>query len=156
MELIMISFKPALRLDVSLARPLDVQETPNGYRRVIPITGGHFSGERVKGQILPGGADWNLVRHDGIVHLWARYTLQTDDGVLISILNEGFQRGPADTMAKILSGKPIDASQWYSRTTPRFEVAGEKYQWLNQTVFIGDLLPPTRPDRVSIEVFEVL
>lgn len=152
----MIELRKAFRLDVCLAPPLEVKETPLGYRRVIPITGGTFKGERLEGTILPGGADWNVVRPDGIVHLWARYTLQTNDGVLISILNEGFQRGPADTMAKILAGEAIDPSDWYSRTTPRFEVADEKYRWLNETVFIGDLLPPTRADAVSIEVYEVL
>jgi hypothetical protein len=152
----MIGLKKAFCLDVNLAPALDVQETPQGYRRVIPITGGHFSGERINGTILPGGADWNLVRHDGIVHLWARYTLQTDDGVLVSILNEGFQRGPKDTMARILAGEKVDASGWYSRTTPRFEVAGEKYRWLNESVFVGNLLPPERADSVSIEIYEVL
>jgi hypothetical protein len=152
----MISLKPAFRLDVELDPALDIQETPQGYRRVIPITGGKFHGDRISGTILPGGADWNLVRHDGIVHLWARYTLKTNDGVLISIINEGFQRGPADTMAKILAGEQIDVSEWYSRTRPCFEVAGENYRWLNETVFVGDLLPPTRSDRVSIEIYEVL
>lgn len=152
----MISLKPAFRLDVDLAPALEVQETPQGYRRVIPITGGTFHGDSIEGTILPGGADWNLVRHDGVVHLWARYTLKTSDGILISIINEGFQRGPADTMARILAGQPIDTDQWYSRTTPRFEVAGDKYRWLNEAIFVGDLLPPTRPDKVSIEVFEVL
>jgi hypothetical protein len=151
----MLELKLAFRLDVELDPPIEIQETPMGYRRVIPITGGRFTG-RIQGEILPGGADWNIVRHDGIVHLWARYTLKTDDGVYISILNEGFQRGPADTMERILAGKPIETSQWYSRTTPRFEVSGEKYRWLNETIFVGNLLPPTRPDGVSIEVYEVL
>lgn len=86
----MINLEQAFRLDVDLAPPLDVQEAPQGYRRVIPITGGTFSGDRIDGVILPGGADWNLVRHDGIVHLWARYTLKTNDGVLISILTKDF------------------------------------------------------------------
>lgn len=90
------------------------------------------------------------------MHLWARYTLHTDDGTLVSILNEGDQRGPADTMECVRSGKPIDTADWYARTTPRFEVAPGQYQWLNETIFVGDLLPPTRPDQVSIDIYEVL
>lgn len=96
------------------------------------------------------------MRTDTVVHLWARYTLRTDDGVLISIINEGFQRGPADTMAKILAGEAIDTSDWYARTRPVFEVSHPDYAWLNQSVFVGDLLPPTRPDAVSIDIHEVL
>jgi len=152
----MIHLKKVCRLDVTLAPPLEIAETPAGFRRVIPITGGTFTGERINGTILPGGADWNVVRHDGVVHLWARYTLRTDDGVLISILNAGLQRGPKDTMARILAGETIDPSDWYSRTAPRFEVAGEQYRWLNEAVFVGDLLPPQSADKVSIEVYEVL
>ena len=145
----------AFRLDVDLAPPLDIQQTPQGHRRVIPITGGVFHGERIRGLVLPGGADWNVVRHDGVVHLWARYTLQTDDGCLISILNEGLQRGPTDTMARILAGQPFDTAEWYSRTMARFEVAGERYKWLNEAIFVGDLQIPSRPDQVSIEIYEV-
>jgi hypothetical protein len=96
------------------------------------------------------------VRHDGIVHLWARYTLKTNDGVLISILNEGFQRGPKDTMARILAGEKVDPANWYSRTMARFAVAGERYRWLNESVFVGDLQPPERADKVTIEIYEVL
>jgi len=150
-----LTLRHAFRLDVDLAPPLDVQQTPQGHRRVIPITGGVFRGDRIQGTVLPGGADWNVVRHDGIVHLWARYTLQTDDGCLVSILNEGLQRGPADTMARILAGQPFDASEWYSRTMARFEVSGDKYKWLNEAIFVGDLQVPTRADQVSIEVYEV-
>jgi hypothetical protein len=152
----MIKLKPLMRLDVTLAPFLDIGKVPAGHRRIIPITGGRFEGERLRGDILPGGADWNLVRPDGTVFLWARYTLRTDDGVLIMITNEGFQTGPRDTMHRILTGQPIDTSEWYSRTRPVFEVADGRYAWLNSSVFVGDLLPPTSAEYVSIEVSEVL
>ena len=94
---------PLFTLDVDLGPMQDIGEGPNGYRRIIPITGGRFEG-RISGDILPGGADWNLVRPDGTVHLWARYTLRADDGALIMITNEGFQPGDPETMDLILSG----------------------------------------------------
>lgn len=151
-----VQLVPTFRLDVELAPPIDVGPTYVGMRRVIPIIGGRFHGPRLKGDILPGGADWNLVRPDGVVHLWARYTLRTDDGVAIMVTNEGLQRGPADTMARILAGQPYDRSAWYARTRPVFEVADARFAWLNQSVFIGDLLPPDSPLQVSIDIHEVL
>ena len=151
-----MQLKPLMRLEVALAPVLDVGEGPNGYRQVIPIVGGTFVGNRLRGEILPGGADWNLVRPDGTVHLWARYTLRTDDGALIMITNEGFQPGDPKTMELILSGRPFDASQWYARTRPVFEVGAERYQWLNSRVFLGQLLVPTGPGSVTVEIEEVL
>jgi hypothetical protein len=151
-----LKLKNLFRLDVDLGEFLDVGEGPNGYRRIIPIIGGRFYGA-IHGEILHGGADWNLVRPDGTVFLWARYTLKTEDGELIMITNEGFQPGDPDTMAKILSNQPFDADKWYARTRPVFEVAtNSKYAWLNSKVFIGNLLPPSGAGKVSIEISEVL
>lgn len=144
------------RLDVELDPPIDIGKTYVGERRVIPMVGGTFAGPQIRGRILPGGADWNVVRPDGVVHLWARYTIETDDGVAIMVTNEGFQQGPPDTMQRILSGQPFDKSQWYARTRPVFEVDHPQYDWLNRFVFIGDLLPPTDPKKVSIDIHQVL
>lgn len=144
------------RLDVDLDLPIEVGETYVGMRRVIPITGGSVEGSQIRGRVLPGGADWNVVRPDGVVHLWARYTIETDDGVPIVVTNEGFQQGPPDTMQRILAGLPFDKSQWYARTRPVFEVGNSRYDWLNRFVFVGDLLPPTDPKKVSIEIHKVL
>ncbi|EIZ78539.1 hypothetical protein WSK_2983 [Novosphingobium sp. Rr 2-17] len=143
------------RIDVELGPMLDIGAVPAGHRRVIPITGGSFSGERLSGKVLPGGADWNLVRPDGTVYLWARYTLQADDGTLIMITNDGLQPGDPATMARILAGEPIDMSAWYAKTRPTFEVAGDKYAWLNQRIFVGSLLP-AGPTAVSIDIEEML
>lgn len=146
----------AFRLDVDLDPPIDIGNTYAGERRVIALTGGTFAGPQIRGRILPGGADWNVVRPDGVVHAWARYTIETDDGVPIMVTNEGLQQGPADTMQRILSGQPFDKRQWYARTRPVFEVHHPKYDWLNRFVFVGDLLPPTDPKKVSIEIHQVL
>jgi hypothetical protein len=151
-----IQLVPSFRLDVDLAPPVEVGPTYVGMRRIIPITGGKFYGKDIEGEVLPGGADWNVVRPDGVVHLWARYTIKTDDGAIIMITNEGFQQGPPDTMERILSGKPFDSSKWYARTRPVFEVSHPKYDWLNKYVFVGDVLVPTSPVQVSIQLYQVL
>jgi hypothetical protein len=151
-----IQLKHALRLDVELAPAVEVGHTYLGMRRVIPIIGGTFHGERIQGKILPGGADWNVIRHDGMTHIWARYEIRTDDGIVISVINEGLGRAAPDEMARIFSGHAAQVDNWYTRTSPKFELAAEKYRWLTQSMFVGDLLPPSEPDKVSIEIYEVL
>lgn len=71
---------PLLTVHVLVDPDIDVGEIPGvGYRRLIPIRGGTFEGERLRGTILDNGADWNTVRSDDTMHFWARYTLLTDD-----------------------------------------------------------------------------
>ncbi|KQM99224.1 hypothetical protein ASE85_10930 [Sphingobium sp. Leaf26] len=151
----MVASKHLMRLDVALGPTLDVGAVPGGHRRVIPIVGGTFAGERLSGTICPGGADWNLVRPDGTVYLWARYTLKCDDGTLIMITNDGYQPGAPDVMEKILTGESIDMTNWYARTRPVFEVTGERYAFLNERAFVGTL-HPKNSSAVSIDVHELL
>jgi Protein of unknown function (DUF3237) len=150
----MISTNHLMRIDVELGPMHDIGPVPGGYRRVIPIVGGTFTGERLSGKVLPGGADWNLVRPDGTVYLWARYTLKAEDGTLIMITNDGFQPGASNVMAQILAGEPIDMSEWYAKTRPTFEVSGEKYAFLNSRVFVGSLTPQGAT-AVSIDIDEI-
>ncbi|MFT4212885.1 MAG: DUF3237 domain-containing protein [Microbacterium sp.] len=143
-------------LDVELAPPIEIGRTAAGVRRVIPIVGGTFSGPRLSGSILPGGADWNLARTDGITHLWARYTLRTDDGAHVMITNEGWGTQDDATMQRIFGGEQQLADRWYCRTQPRFEVdADGPVAWLNEIVCVGSLRAPHRPDRVTVDVFVV-
>src|SRR5665647_1538799 len=93
-----VSVTPGLQLlytsRIDIAPLLDVGKTPHGHRRIINILGGAFSGPRLSGRVLPGGADWQVVRSDGIVEVSARYTLETGDGALIYISNWGLRHGP--------------------------------------------------------------
>jgi len=62
--------EPALtrvyRLEATLGQPLDLGERPQGQRRIVPLTGGTFSGPELRGQLLPGAsADWQTVLPDG-------------------------------------------------------------------------------------------
>jgi uncharacterized protein DUF3237 len=134
--------EPVMMLHVELAPPLEIGDLGPGIRRVIPITGGTFEGPDIRGQVLPGGADWNLTRHDGTAELWARYTLKTDDGVLIGILNTGVAVPQADGSVSV-------------RTAPQFEVAGERYAWLPRSIFVGILEPVSTADAVQLQFFRV-
>jgi hypothetical protein len=132
----------ALTLRVEIAASLDIGEVGAGMRRVIPITGGTFEGPAIRGVVLPGGADWNLTRPDGVAEVWARYTLQTDDGVLIAIVNAGLVVPQAD-------------GSRYARTVPQFEVAGEQYAWLRRNIFVGTLASAPGGGAVQLQFFRV-
>ena len=64
-----MNLQPLFKAEITLATPQELGETPQGRRRIIGITGGRFCGERLSGRVLPGGADWQLVRADGVADL---------------------------------------------------------------------------------------
>lgn len=113
---------------VTLAPPVLPGQTPYGKRTMIPITGGTFEGPGIRGQIMPGGWDWQLMRADGCVDVHADYMLRTDDGVVINVVNDGALCQPKP------GAPPIPV-----RTSPRFEAPLGRYEWLGQTAFIGTL-----------------
>ena len=83
---------------------LDLGDVGKGGRRIVPIIGGDFSGPQMRGTVLPGGADWQIMRHDGVAELEARYTLRTDDGALIYVRNHALRHGPAESWRRSLRG----------------------------------------------------
>ena len=128
--------EPLFHAVVEVAAPINIGMTPLGERRIIPITGGHFEGERLAGEVLPGGADWQIVRADGSALLEARYTLRTRDGALVYVRNRGVRSGPPDVLARLRAGEPVEPSSYYFRTTPTFETGAPQYAWLNDLVAI--------------------
>ena len=149
----MLKLLPLLRAEIALAPAQELGATPQGRRRIIPITGGSFSGERLSGKVLPGGADWQVVRDDGVAQLEARYTLETSDGALIYVRNEGYRHGPAEVLKKIAAGEPVDPSLYYMRSTPRFETGDSRYAWLNRIVCVGT--GARHAAKVEFEMYEV-
>lgn len=111
--------------------------TTYGNRRIINIVGGSFEGPRLKGKILSGGADWQTVRLDGTADLVAQYTLQTDDGALIYIVNKGIRHAAPELLARMAKGEFVDPSEYYMRTAATFETSAEKYKWLNKIIAVA-------------------
>jgi len=120
---------------------------------VIPITGGRFSGERLSGRVLPGGADWQVIRADGVADLDARYTLETADGALIYVRNKGYRHGPDDVMRRLAAGEAVEPTLYYMRTTPWFETGDARYAWLNRIVCVGT--GARLASSVELEIHEV-
>jgi len=143
----------AMTLQVDLGVPIEFGEVPRGRRRVIPIVGGKFEGPNVRGRVLAGGADWQIVRTDGLAELDTRYTLQADNGSLIYIQNSGIRHAPPEVTPRLLDGLPVDPSQVYFRTVPVFETSAPELQWLTRTIFIGT--GERRPDDVIVHVWRV-
>jgi hypothetical protein len=150
----MLQLRPLLKAEIALAAPQELGETPAGRRRIIPITGGRFDGERLAGRVLPGGADWQIVHPDGVADLDARYTLETADGALIYVRNHGYRHGPADVLKKLAGGEDVDPALYYMRTTPLFETGDARYGWLNRIICVGT--GARKRSSVHLEIFEVL
>jgi hypothetical protein len=127
----------AFELRAQVAAPLEMGEVPRGRRRIVQITGGTFSGSGMTGKILPGGADWQIVRPDGFTELDTRYTLQTDKGELVYVQNAGMRHAAPDVMKKLLAGATVDPALVYFRTTPTFETSAPALQWLTRSTFVG-------------------
>jgi hypothetical protein len=119
-----------------LGPPTSVGDTPQGSRRVVPITGGSFEGEKMRGEILSGGADWQFTRPDGVSELEALYLLRTHDGVHIQVRNYGTRHGPPDVFLKIMAGEHVSPDAYYFRAVPKFSAPAGPYEWLNRYVFL--------------------
>lgn len=134
---------------VKIAGMINVGESKRGVRRVIPITGGTFSGPKIKGEVLPGGEDWQLVRPDGDTELYARYLLKTDDGHVIQVINNALIHTDAKTNA------------FYCKSVLDLEAPqNSPYDDLNHAIFIGTLnMPALKPGEepyVIIGVYKLL
>ena len=142
---------PIADLEVMVAAPIVIGETPAGVRRVIPITGGTITG-RINGRVQAGGADFQILRRDDVTELEARYVIETDEG-LVYVVNNGLRTGPKDVMDALARGELVDQALIYFRAIPRFETAVPSLQWLTKRLFIcaGARLP----DRVVLRFFEL-
>jgi hypothetical protein len=144
----------AFEIEVQVAKPLDLGQTQSGHRRVIPIAGGSVRGPRLQGLVLPVGADWQIVRPEGTADLDARYTIQTDDGALIYVVNRGVRHGPADVLARLNQGEHVDPASYYFRSAAMFETSAPQHAWLTRAVVVG--VGERYPDRVVIRFWELL
>ena len=143
----------AFEARVTVSDPMEVGEVPHGRRRIVAITGGTFEGPNLKGKVLPGGADWQIIQPDGLSELDTRYTLQTDAGQIIYVQNKGIRHAAPDVMKRLLAGEVVDPSLVYFRTVPTFETASPDLQWLSRSVFIG--IGERYPNDVRIRFWRV-
>src|SRR5579871_2279074 len=105
--------RPLFVMRLSVRPILDLGVTAGPHRRIGVVFGGAFAGERLSGEVMDGGADWQDVRRDGATTLDVRLILKTDTGALIGMTYRGLRHGPAEVMEKMARGEPIDAASYY-------------------------------------------
>ncbi len=145
-------------LVVQVATPIEAGQVTGlnsrGRRRVIPITGGTVSGPRLQGEVLPGGADFQLIVSDTAADLDARYLLRLSDGEHVFVQNRALRRASPQDIERLAKGEPVDPAAVYFRSCVTFEVSSPSLAWLTESVFVGT--GARRPDRVELSFFRVL
>ncbi|WP_407538611.1 DUF3237 domain-containing protein [Deinococcus radiomollis] len=128
-------FQISLELDYSGVQ--NIGAIPAGGRTVVPVSGGHFEGPRLRGQVLPG-ADWVLWRPDGAMLIDVRLALRTDDGATIAVVYTGLAYGKTEgAMTQFRNRQAVPDTDIYIRTAPRFETSDPRYDWLNRVLAVG-------------------
>jgi len=142
------------RLDAELDAPVDLGDTPQGHRRIIPLARGHAAGPYFDAELLPaGGADWQIVRASGSSVADIRYTLKTNAGALLYVQSQGVRHGDPDVLARLAAGEHVDPSEYTFRTAMTIETADPELAWVNDGVFIA--VGGRRPSGVSYDVYLV-
>jgi hypothetical protein len=146
--------RPLFVMRLNVRKLQIVGATPGGFRRVGVVFGGSFEGERLSGEVLDGGSDWQTVRSDGATTLNVRVILKTNDDTLISMAYLGMRHGPADVIERIEKGEVVDPASYYFRIAPFFETAAPKYDWMDRVLAVG--VGHRLADGLVYSVFEVL
>jgi hypothetical protein len=140
-------------LVVTIHAPIEIGRISGNLRRMIPIASGEVKGPKLFGKVVSGGADYQMLRADGVSELEARYVIELKDGGLVYVENRGIRFGPPELMEKIRRGEPVDPALIYFRSTPRFETAAPGYEWLMRHLFLCS--GARYPDRVELRFFQV-
>lgn len=143
----------AFTVTAQVAPPIEQGTVDGGRKRFIAITGGSVSGPLLNGAVLPGGGDWQTILPGGLTKVEARYFLKAEDGTVIEVTNPGVRTGSAEVIERLAKGENVDPSAYYFRTTPRFDVAPGKHEWLRRHAFVARGI--RRPDKVEIDFYVV-
>lgn len=147
------SLKKVTSAEIEVAASMVVGHTKLGRRQFIPIKGGKITRE-INGNIIDGGADSQIIRANGRTDLSARYVIETNDGELIYIENNGIRQVSERFRDRASKGEIIDPEHVYFRTVPTFETSSEKYEWLENSLFVGAAL--RTETKVVLDIYKVL
>jgi hypothetical protein len=142
-----------MTLRVELGAPSDVGSALGPHRRVFPIVGGSFEGERLRGRVVAPGLDCAIVRSDGSAVLDVRLVLETDRGALVHLTYTGIRRGPPEILARLARGEDVDPRSYYLRIAMRFETRDPELAWLEGILAIG--AGERRPSEIVYRVLEL-
>ena len=124
-------------MHADLEAPQMVGQTPGGNRQVWVVKGGSLAGPKLKGELLPGGGDWAVLRPDGAVQLDVRATCKLSDGALVYAYYSGLIIADMPVFGRIMAGEDVPLAEYYFYTNPMFQTAAPQYEWLNRRIAIG-------------------
>jgi hypothetical protein len=143
-----------LKLQIGYDRLQQIGQIPGGRRLVAPVDGGTFEGPKLRGAVLPGGADWVVMRSDGAMMIDVRLTLRTHDNADILMFYQGIAHAPPEIMERFNKREALPPEAVYTRTTPRFETGAPAYDWINRIIAVSK--GARTPDGPMYNVFEIL
>lgn len=126
-----------LHLDVDSASSLPIGMTTKGRRTIAPIKGGHFDGAKLSGKVLPGGADWVILRNDGVMKIDVRLCLKTDHGAHIYLSYEGQFVAEAEALKALASGAKLEPESYNLTVVAKLETGDESLGWLEDAIVVG-------------------
>ena len=124
--------------EVRIGERQDLGDGPLGRRFLVPILGGTFEGPNMKGQVLPGGADRQWLRPDGVREFDAVYEMQADDGSVISVRNRVLVDGE-------------DPRTRYARSVVHALTAAGPHAGITRRLLVGTL-ESLRPKQAAVRV----
>lgn len=110
--------------------------TALGTRLIAVGGGGEIHGQRISGEVLPGGGDW-LLATGPVARMDVRASIRTTDGEMLYMTGVGRAEILDDARDHFLAGKTVTDEGVRSRLALTFEVGDGAYGWLNATVAIG-------------------
>ncbi len=124
---------------------LTVGDTATGQVRAVPITGGEVVGRNIAGRVIPGGADWQRTRSDGVTEIEATYGIEMADKTVVKVVNRGI-------IVPAAGNAPA-----YFRTAVEFTAPQGAWQWLNEAVFLCSAgNAEGRPGTVQVDVYKLV
>jgi hypothetical protein len=137
LEIPALTFEKLFYLEATCAPIIPIGDVGKGDLNIYPVLGGYFEGDKLRGEIVSLGADWNYMYHDRVDVMDTRYLLKTDDGAYISISTNGRYLNSLEQDQALDRGEFVDPQKYYFRQHLFFETGVEKYRWLNGVIAVA-------------------
>jgi Protein of unknown function (DUF3237) len=142
-----------VRCDAAAVQSLGIDAKTGAERRWVPLSGGTVSGPELQGRIVEGGADWQLLRSDGVLEISAHYVVATDGGAFIEVTSNGLRHGPPEVMARLARGEAVDPGEYFFRTLMRFATGHPAWAHLNKVMALA--VGQREAARVLLDVYRI-